>query len=123
MIAVACLIVFVALLGFMLRGSSGPLAPAERLYLFATPLPFILAIILPGPIALIGQGSSGVRTWGLWLNSAGGWLSMGLVLTGILLAGRRWTRGEPRNPRLTAGLLLAAIPAVLMGAVALMYQL
>lgn len=118
------MLALVFLLAILLRGSaSGSLTRAERGYLFATPLPFILTIMLPGPIALLRKGSPAARAWGLWLNGVGGCLSVVLVLLGLVLIGQRRTRGAGGDRRLTAGLILAAIPALLIGLVGLLFWL
>jgi hypothetical protein len=116
-----CLIAFLGVIAIMLRvTAAGSLTSAERYYLLTTPLPFVLAILLPGPIAMLVKGSS-ARAWGLRLNGVGGWLSVVLVGVGLVLVWRRWARGQDRERRLTAGLVLAAIPAVLIGLVGLQY--
>jgi hypothetical protein len=112
------------LLAIMLRGTvAGPLTPAERFYVLTTPFPCVLAILLPGPIALLGKGAPSARAWGLWLSGVGAWLSVGLLVVGLVLVGRRWWRGQGLDRRLTAGLLLAASPALLIGLIALLYRL
>jgi hypothetical protein len=123
-IVALCLLSLAVLLAIVLRGSAtGSLTQAERLYLLASPLPFVLAILLPGPIALLRQGSADARALGLWLNGAGGYLSLVLVPLGVALMVRRSTRGQDRDRRLTAGLILAAIPALLIGLVGLVYHM
>lgn len=123
MILVLLLIAVVVVLAVMLRATGATsLMPAERLYLLAAPLPFVLAILLPGPIAMLAESSSS-RAWALRLNEIGGWLSVFLVGVGLVLVWRRWARGETRERRLTAGLVLAAIPALLIGLVGVLYLL
>jgi hypothetical protein len=59
----------------------------------------------------------------LWLNEIGGWLSLALILIGAVLLGRRVQQGRGWDRRLLIGLFVAALPALLIGLVALMYAI
>jgi hypothetical protein len=119
-----CVIVLVALVMIMVRGSTaGPLDRLERFYLFAAPLPAILALVLPGPIAELMRNRGSSRAWGLWLNAAGGWLSLALLVAGAMLLARRSLRDQEWDRRVLIGLFVAALPALLIGLVALMYAI
>jgi hypothetical protein len=123
MLVLTCVAVLIAFVAIMVRGSAaGPLDATERLYLVAAPLPVVLALVLPSPLSLLMQGS-GNHVWGVWLNAVGGWLSLALILAGALLLGRRSGRQQAWDRRLLAGLMVAALPAVLIGLVALMYAI
>ena len=106
----------------MARGSSaGPLDVVERIYLAAAPIPAILALVLPGLLAALMRDRGSSREWGLWLTEAGGWLSLALLVAGAILLSRRSGQGKSWDGRLVIGLLVAALPALLIGLVALMY--
>ena len=116
MLTLACFVLLLVLALAMVRSSAaGPLAAAERLYLVATPIPAVLVLVLPGVM--------GSREWGMWLTEVGGWLSVVLIVVGVLLLGRRSIRGEGWDRRLLVGLFVAALPVLLVGIVALMYAL
>jgi uncharacterized BrkB/YihY/UPF0761 family membrane protein len=66
-----------------------------------------------------GRGDS--RAWGLWLNQVGGWMSLILIVLGVALLYRRSMRHRAWDRRLLLGVSLAALPAVLIALVALMY--
>lgn len=122
MLVLLGLVLLIALVAIMARGfTAGPLNTAERIYLVAAPIPAVLAFVAPGPINLLMQGSAGARAWGVWLTKVGGWLSLALILVGTLLLVRRSGRRLQWDRRLLAGLMVAALPVVLMALVALMY--
>jgi hypothetical protein len=83
----------------------------------------VLAFVLPSPISLLMQESESSRAWGVWLSTIGGGLSLALILAGALLLGRRSGRKQAWDRRLLVGLMVAALPAVLIGLVALMYAI
>ncbi len=117
-----CLIVVAVLATIMIRGSAaGPLDTVERLYLAVAPVPALLALVLPGFVSQVMRGSGSTRSWGLRLNEVGGWLSVALIVIGAVLLGRRSGQGLPWDRRLLIGLFVAALPAILIGLVALMY--
>ena len=106
----------------MIRGSAaGPLDVAERFYLAAAPVPAVLALVLPGLVSQFARESGNTRSSGLRLNEVGGWLSVALIVIGAVLLGRRSGRGLRWDRRLLIGLFVAALPAILIGLVALMY--
>jgi O-antigen ligase len=124
MVGLTCLAVVVVLVAIMVRGkAAGPLHASERLYLMAAPVPVVVAFVLPGFISMAMSGSGSSRPWGVSLSVAGGWLSLALVLTGLLLLGLRSKRQQAWDRRLLVGLMLAALPAVLIALVALMYAI
>ena len=124
MLGLTCLAVLLALVAIMVRGSAaGPLTSLERLYLMAAPVPAVLAFVLPAPISQLMPGSGSSRPWGIWLSAVGGWLSLALILAGVVLLARRSGREDGWDRRLLVGLMVAALPAVLIGLVALMYAL
>jgi hypothetical protein len=124
MVGLMCLAVVVVLVAIMVRGkAAGPLRAFERLYLMAAPVPVVLALVLPGFISMAMSGSGSSRPWGVRLSVAGGWLSLALVLTGLLLLGRRSRHQQAWDRRLLVGMMLAALPAILIALVALMYAI
>ena len=122
MLTLTFLIVVAVLAALMIRGSAaGPLASVERLYLTVAPLPAVLALVLPGLVSQFVRESGSTRSWALRLNEVGGWLSVALIVIGAMLLGRRSGRGLAWDHRLLIGLFVAALPAILIGLVALMY--
>jgi hypothetical protein len=83
----------------------------------------ILAFVLPSPISMLMQESGSARAWGTWLSAVGGGLSLALILAGALLLRRRSGRQQTWDRRLLVGLMVAALPAVLIALVALMYAI
>jgi len=124
-LTVTCLLVSIALVVILTRASAAaaPLDSVERLYLFASPVPVVVAFVLPGAISSLMDGPGSTRPWGVWLSAAGGWLSLAMVLSGVVLLARRQARDDGWDRRLLLGLLVAALPAVLIGLVVLMYAL
>lgn len=117
MINLVVLVVVLAL-GYLVfrRWGEGPGSRAEMVYRLVSPLPVLLALVLPGPIAmLVGPAAGDLRDWlirvGLWLSVA--MLPAGLV---VLWIGRR--RGA-----LVAAMFLALLPALMVGLVALLFRL
>ena len=124
MLELTVLVVLIALVAIIVRGSAGgPLDAGERIYLIATPIPAILTFVLPGPISQLLQGRETPRAWGVWLSATGGWLSVALIVAGTLLLVRRSGRREVWDRRLLIGLMVAALPAALIALVALMYAI
>jgi hypothetical protein len=124
MIIVACLGVIIVLLVILKPNSArDPLDVRERLYLFASPVPSVLAFVLPGLLGQVMEGTGSTRTWGLVLAEVGGWLSLAMVVAGVALLWRRRTHGDAWDRRLVVGLVVAALPAFMIGVVALMYAL
>jgi hypothetical protein len=110
------------LLVMMARGTGlGVLTSGERRFLLATPLPVILALLLPSGLALWQAGTvSGTESAAL-LGQIGIWLSGALILLGVWLLRARRLRGEPGDLRLTLGVLLAGIPLFMVLTVGLFY--
>jgi hypothetical protein len=102
---------------------AGPLDSVERLFLMAAPIPILLALVLPWPISELMRAQGSSRAWGLWLNEVGGWLSLVLTVAGALLLSRRSRQGRAWDRRVVIGVFVAALPALLIGLVALMYAL
>ena len=124
MLLLTCLVVLLVLAVIMVRGSAvGSLDTPERLYLVVASIPAILALVLPSPIAGMMQDRESANAWGLRLNEVGGWLSLGLIVVGALLLSRRSRQGRGWDRRLLIGLFVAALPAILICLVALMYAL
>jgi hypothetical protein len=116
--------VLIGLLAIVVRGSTaGPLDTLERSYLVAAPLPVLLALVLPAPISQLMQANGSSQEWAAWLNAVGGWLSLALILAGTLLLVRRSGRQQKWDRRLLIGLLAAALPAIMITLVALMYAI
>ena len=124
MIVLACLAVLIAFVAITARRlPAGQLDAVERIYLLAAPLPVVLSLVLPAPIRLLSQGGAAPRVWGVRLSEAGGWLSVALIVAGALLLIRRSGQRQPWDRRLIFGLEVAALPAVMVGLVALMYAI
>ncbi|HET7423681.1 MAG TPA: hypothetical protein VFJ92_08975 [Gemmatimonadales bacterium] len=124
MLALTFLILLLVVIGVLARGSpAGPLDPLERLYLLAAPVPTLLTLVLPGIVAGLLGSRGEARERGLWLNRAGGWLSLAGIAAGALLLNRRSRRRRAWDRRLVIGLLLAALPAVLVALLGLMYAI
>ena len=125
MIAVALLLMVLALAWFMLAGFRvGDLTIYERVYLFLSPLPVLMALGIPLAMTALRWGAGrGERSWSNRLTEGGIWLSAALVVSGLALLWRRWSRNEGREGRLAAGIFLAGIPAFLTLAVISLYWL
>jgi hypothetical protein len=120
----ACLAVLIAFVAITARRlPASPLDVRERIYLWAAPLPVVLSLLLPAPLRLLSQGGAAPRAWGIRLSQAGGWLSVALIVAGTLLLMRRSGQRQPWDRRLVLGLVVAALPAVLVGLVALIYAI
>jgi len=89
----------------------------------AAPIPIVVGLVLPGPVRSLIGGSTGAKAAAVWLSAIGGWLSLALLLAGILLTLRRWKRDEGWDRRLLVGVVVSGVPAMLIGLVALMYAL
>ena len=124
MIILVCALLIIALAAVMLGGGSGgALDRVEQLFLWMSPLPTILALVLPGVLALSRPAGTQQVPWYVGLDVAGGILSLVLLIAGVLLLLRRSRRQQPRDSRLSMGLIVAGLPAVLIGLVALLYLL
>ncbi|HEY7635558.1 MAG TPA: hypothetical protein VH763_08445 [Gemmatimonadales bacterium] len=122
MFTVTCLLLLIALVGLLTRPSPvSPLETLERVYLVAVPIPMLVAFVLPGVISSLMNSPGDVRPWGVWLSAAGGWLSLALGISGLVLLARRHAWEDAWDRRLLLGLLVAGLPALLIGLVALMY--
>lgn len=122
MIAVGVLLVAIALSWFLLAGrAAGPLTGLERIYLVVCPLPVVLMFGVPLALELGRVTPESVRPWSSRLDTASIGLSAVLIAAGLALSWRRWTRGEDRKSRLTAGIFLSGIPALLTLVVGLLF--
>lgn len=119
----AFVLVGVILLGGLLftSGKAGPLTRAERTYLLCAPLPVLLAFVVPAGISLLFNDPVGARPWSVRVSATGAWLSGALLLVGLVLLGLRRSRGNPADRRLLMALLIATIPAFLVGIVMFLY--
>ncbi len=116
---VIILIVFVLVLalGYLTFRRPGE-APsrAEMAYRLVSPLPVLLTLVLPGPIAmLLGPSAGSLRDL---LTRAGLWLSVAMLPAGLAVL---WMGGR-RGP-VVAALFLALLPALVVGLVALLFHL
>jgi hypothetical protein len=100
------------------RSRQGDLSRAERVYLFSTPAPLVLAFVVPDLVGLHfwfgGAMSAGQQWWSHRILIAGLVTSGALVIAGLVLLWRRWVDEGGVDARLVDGLLLASVPAVLV---------
>jgi hypothetical protein len=96
----------------------GNLSRAERVYLCSTPVPLLVAVLLPGLIAMQIMRTSGSpalqRWWSDRTLQAGLATSAALVIAGGVLLWRRWMDDRGVDSRLMYGLLLASVPLLLV---------
>ena len=124
MLTLICVAVVAAAAFGLMRGSGhGTLERSARLYLWVAPVPALLALVFPGALAILAPGFEKQRLWSLRLNWIGCWLSAALVLIGMFLMVRRSGRKAPGENRLLLGVIVASLPALLVGLVALLYAL
>lgn len=124
MITVALLLILLGLSWFLLAGFQvGSLTALERVYLWLSPVPVLLAVGVSIAVTVLRLDSASTRVWSNRLSAAGVWLSVSMILAGLALMGRRHGRGHIREGRLAAGLFLAGIPALLTAIVVLLYRL
>jgi hypothetical protein len=107
MLALTFLILLLVVIGVLARGSP----------------PALLTLVLPGIVACLLSDRGEGREWALWLNRAGGWLSLAGIAAGAVLLYRRSRQRRAWDRRLVIGLLLAALPAVLVALLGLMYAI
>ncbi len=119
----AFVLVAVILLGGLIlaRGTVGALTKAERIYVRCAPIPVTLAFVIPAAFTLLLHDPAGARPWTDRISAAGVWLSGALVIVGWVLLGLRRSRNKPSDRRLVVAILLAAIPAFLVGVVMFLY--
>lgn len=119
----AFVLVCVILLGGLLvaGGKAGALTAAERIYLLCAPAPVILAFVIPAAFALLFHDPAGARPWTERISAAGVWLSGALVVVGLVLLGLRRSGSKPSDRRLVVAILIAAVPAFLVGVVMFLY--
>ena len=87
----------------------------EMAYRLVSPLPVLLTLVLPGPIAvLLGPSAGGLRDW---LLRAGFWLSVAMLPAGLVVL----SIGRRRGP-LVAAMFLALLPALMVGLIALLFR-
>ena len=107
------------------RSREGTLARAERVYLFSTALPMLLAIVFPGlaSLAITDRGGSleTQRWWSDRLLLAGLIASGALVVAGAALVWRRWWKDGVIDGRLLNGMVMASVPLLLVTTVRLLY--
>jgi hypothetical protein len=116
MISLVVLVVVLAL-GYAAFRRSGEVSGSriEMAYRLVSPLPVLLALVLPGPIAMLVGPSAG--DLGGWLTRAGLWLSVAMLPAGLVVL---WT-SRRRGP-LVAAMFLALLPALMVGLVALLFR-
>jgi hypothetical protein len=123
-ISVGILLVALVLSWFLLAGrAAGPLTPLERVYLLVSPLPVLLMFGIPLTLELLRVSAADARAWNGRLDPVATGLSTALILAGVALTWRRFSRGEDRKSRLTAAIFLSGIPAFLTLLVGLFYGL
>jgi len=97
----------------------------ERVYLFSTALPMLLAIVFPGlaSLAITDRGGSleTQRWWSDRLLLAGLIASGALVVAGAALVWRRWWKDGVIDGRLLNGMVMASVPLLLVTTVGLLY--
>lgn len=122
MITAAALLLALLLVLLLTRGVGiGKLTALERAFLLCTPLPAIIAFVLPGSLSMLLGETATARRWINLLSESGIVLSAVLFLAGVWLIWARHLRGEPRDVRMSVGVLLAAVPSLLVLLVALLY--
>jgi hypothetical protein len=120
----AYLFLAVGLLLIITRSSTaGPLDRAEKIYVAAAPLPVILTLVLPSMVHPPQPHSPHDASLGAILSVIGTWLSVALTLTLLLLLWRRSRRHLPWDIRILAAGLVAAMPVLMVGLIALLYAL
>ena len=124
MLTFACLFLLVGLLLVAARSSTaGPLDQVERIYLAVAPLPAILTLVLPGIIHTPQAATPASRTLAAQVSVIGTWISVALTLALLLLLWRRSRRHLPWDVRILAAGLVAAMPVLMVGLIALLYAL
>ena len=122
MISAFVLVGLILLGGFILAGGkAGALTSAESVYRLCAPMPVLLAFVVPAAFGLLMHDPAGARPWTDRVSAAGVWLSGALVLIGLVLLGLRKSRSKPSDRRLVVAILIAAIPAFLVGVVMFLY--
>ncbi len=118
----------IAVIGVGLGVISFRTAPAdrdwgERLFPWLTPLPMLLAVVVPTVLALTRPTTTGRAPWADELLRSGLVLSAVLLLFAGVIASRRLSRGSSVGRDVAAGSILAGLPLLLVGAVGLLFAL
>jgi hypothetical protein len=121
MIAVSALAIVVLLALVLSRSSQSRLSAPERVYLLLAPLPCVVALLVPAIIGTAGASPSGPASWSNRFTFIGACLSGLLVAAGMFLALQRLRRGATLDLRLAAGLLMAAVPLLMVGLIGILY--
>ncbi len=85
----------------------------ERLYLFASPAPLLLALVVPDIFGVFDRDSSS-RTLSNLLSETGIWLSLAFVIVGLVVVVRSQFQTGSIDGRLILALFVAAIPTLLV---------
>lgn len=121
MIAVFAVAIVVLLAVVLSRPSRSPLSAPERAYLLLVPLPCVLALLVPAISGAAGASPSVPASWSNRFTFVGVCLSGLLVAAGMFLALQRSRRGATLDLRLAAGLLMAAVPLLMVGLIGILY--
>ena len=124
MLILFCIAVVVVFAIGVIRGSAHGLTDrAEKTFLYVAPLPAIIAFGIPAIMVVTVPGSVHQLPWSLRFDVAAGILSLILLLAGGYLLIRQFRRAVRLDSRLVLGLIVAGLPALLIGLVALLYSL
>jgi hypothetical protein len=109
------LLVLVSVLVVRAVGGVHPVGRAERIYVALSPLPWVMSLVIPAAIGLIG-GFSGLvaQTWIRRSSWIGVGVSVVFGVVGAALVGRLVARRSPWGWPLGASVLLAASPFLLV---------
>ncbi len=110
------LVIVLVALTLILRTRGGGQTPdrLERVYLAAAPVPLMLVLVVPAVIGLTTGFDAHNR---IWVTRANGWgigLSAGLLVVGGGLIGRAVRNRRAWGWPLGGGVLVAAVPAVIV---------
>jgi hypothetical protein len=114
MIILVVLLIAACAIAFMARSAaSEPLGRGEQLYLLASPIPLLLAIVFPALTFMLGEPPPN-KTWSLMLTRIGIGLSLALALAGPFIAWTSHKRTGLADWRLVLGLFVASLPALIL---------
>lgn len=122
MIGAVVLVLMALLIWVAIRRTGEPLSPGERRFLVLAPLPPLVAFGIPAFLVLAGRQSAGKATLADPAVIVGLIGSAFLTAIGIHLLTRP-RQGARIDARLALGLVVAALPMLLTGFVALLYAI